>query len=135
VEIVAQASLGRAQWTANDVALAFRGLGILPSLPSPQELTAEGFVGPVDITLWYGSPQQAQAEEFLEQQRLADPDATGALPVTAPWYSPWQLYPTQTDGINVGRAFLRITLAIGMLVALAWALWFVVEVAAEYGPF
>ncbi len=128
------ASQGRAQWTVNDVAMAFRGMGILPYLPSPQDLVAEGFGGPVDTTLWFGGPQQAQAEAFLEQQALAAQSSAGPLAFRAPWYSPWELYPKESEHIDMGRAFLRITMALGMLIAAAWALWFVISVLLTYAP-
>ncbi|WP_280249680.1 nuclease-related domain-containing protein [Nocardia abscessus] len=64
-------------WTANDVAVAFRGLGILPYLPAPQDLLNEGFLGPIDITLWHGSPNQAQAAANPEGQAHAAPILQG----------------------------------------------------------
>ncbi|MFF0490371.1 nuclease-related domain-containing protein [Nocardia sp. NPDC004068] len=129
------ASQGRAQWTVNDVALAFRGLAILPYLPSPQDLVGEGFGGTVDITLWYGGPQQAQAEAYHEQQQaMAAAGGTSGLAFSAPWYSPWQLYPREHEKIDMGRTFLRVTMALGMLVAAAWAIWFVLSVLLTYAP-
>ncbi|QIS19735.1 NERD domain-containing protein [Nocardia terpenica] len=128
------ASQGRAQWTANDVALSFRGLGALPYLPAPQDLVREGFGGSVDTTLWYGGPQQAQAEAFMEEQARMEQSASGPLALQAPWYSPWELYPKQSDGIDLGRAFMRIALALGMLIAFGWTLWFVLAVILTYGP-
>ncbi|WP_339384639.1 nuclease-related domain-containing protein [Nocardia veterana] len=127
-------SQGRAQWTVNDVALTFRGLGILPYLPAPQDLIGEGFGGPVDTTLWYGGPQQAQAEAFLEEQAHADQGYARPLPITMPWYSPWNLYPKEADRIDPGRAALRIMLALGMLIGFAWVLWFVISLILAYGP-
>ncbi|MCX4092641.1 nuclease-related domain-containing protein [Nocardia sp. alder85J] len=124
----AQASLGRAEWTANDVALSFRGLGILPFLPAPQDLVVEGFVGPVDTTLWRGGPQQAQAELYDEEQSMSAAEAAGALPFTMPWYSPWELYPRRSEGVDLGQTLMRVMLALGMLVAVAWVIWFVLAV-------
>lgn len=122
-------------WTANDVAVAFRGLGILPFLPAPQELINEGFLGPIDITLWHGGPQQAQAEAYAEEQAQAERDArTPVLAVEAPWYSPWKLYPKETNDIDFGRMFMRTTLMLGMLIAFVWILWFVVTAILTYGP-
>ncbi|OQS15436.1 hypothetical protein B0T36_09175 [Nocardia donostiensis] len=124
-------------WTANDVAVAFRGLGILPYLPAPQELLAEGFLGPIDVTLWHGGPAQAQAEQYAEElaaaQREADkPSMLRAI--RSPWYSPWRLYPRETGDVDFGRALMRATLAIGMFVAIAWMIWFVVSAVATYMP-
>jgi hypothetical protein len=131
----ALASLGRAQWTVNDVALSFRGMGILPYLPSPQDLIHEGFGGPVDTTLWSGGPQQAQAEAFAEEQTAAGArGSAGPLRVRAPWYSPWELYPSQPDDIDMGQGVLRVMLALGMLVAVAWAIWFVLSAVFSYSP-
>ncbi|RDI55792.1 nuclease-like protein [Nocardia mexicana] len=127
------ASQGRAQWTVNDVAMTFRGLGILPYLPAPQDLEHEGFGGPVDITLWYGGPQQAQAEAYLEEKAAAEQAYSGPLAIRTPWYSPWKLYPREVGRLDMGRAALRIVLAIGMLVAAAWVLWFVLALLLTYG--
>lgn len=114
-------------WTANDVAVAFRGLGILPYLPAPQELLQEGFLGPIDITLWHGGPNQAQAEAYAAEQAADEGGGRGGLvAVSAPWYSPWKLYPQRTGDIDFGQAVMRIGLALGMLVAFVWILWFVV---------
>ncbi|MBF6176299.1 NERD domain-containing protein [Nocardia blacklockiae] len=128
------ASQGRAQWTPTDIALTFRGLGILPYLPAPQDLEHEGFGGPVDITLWYGGPQQAQAEAYLEEKAQAEQAYAGPLAITMPWYSPWKLYPKEAERVDFGRAFLRVTLALGMLIAFAWVLWFVISLVLSYGP-
>lgn len=130
----ALASEGRAQWTANDVAMAFRGLNLLPYLPAPQDLVAEGFGGPVDTTLWRGGPQQAQAEEFRAEMDRAEAETAGPVSMSMPWYSPWELYPTEPGGINLGRGALRMTLAVGMLVAIAWVLWFVITAIIQFGP-
>jgi hypothetical protein len=127
------ASQGRAQWTVNDVAMAFRGLSILPYLPAPQDLVAEGFGGPVDTTLWRGGPQQAQAEAFMEEQAQAE-QAAPSRRVTMPWYSPWELYPKQADEIDLGRTALRVFLALGMLIAVVWLVWFVIGILVQYGP-
>ncbi|MGX1776087.1 nuclease-related domain-containing protein [Nocardia brasiliensis] len=122
-------------WTANDVAVAFRGLGILPYLPAPQELLNEGFLGPIDITLWHGGPNQAQAEAYAEELAQAEREASKPIyAVEAPWYSPWKLYPRETRDMDFGRAFMRITLAAGMLIAFAWLLWFVISAVLTYGP-
>ncbi len=130
----ALASLGRAQWTANDVAMAFRGLNLLPYLPSPQDLVAEGFGGTVDTTLWRGGPQQAQAEAFREE--MADSEAAAARPTSMamPWYSPWQLYPNEPGEMDLRQSVMRVLLAVGMLVAVAWVLWFVITAAIQFGP-
>ncbi|OXR39528.1 hypothetical protein B7C42_08404 [Nocardia cerradoensis] len=52
----------------------------------------------------------------------------------APWYSPWKLYPFEAGDIDMGRAFMRTTLAIGMVIAAAWVLWFLVSAFLTYGP-
>ncbi|WP_280238015.1 nuclease-related domain-containing protein [Nocardia abscessus] len=122
-------------WTANDVAVAFRGLGILPYLPAPQDLLNEGFLGPIDITLWHGGPNQAQAEAYAEELAQAERDAqASAFAVRAPWYSPWKLYPRERGDLDFGRAVMRTVLAIGMVIAFVWILWFVVTAIAAYGP-
>jgi len=122
-------------WTANDVAVAFRSLGILPALPAPQDLVNEGFLGPIDITLWHGGPNQAQAEAYAEELARAEKDADApGLVIEAPWYSPWKLYPRQAGDMDLGRAFMRITLAAGMLIAFAWMIWFVITAVLTYGP-
>ncbi|WP_024804677.1 nuclease-related domain-containing protein [Nocardia sp. BMG51109] len=127
------ASQGRAQWTTTDIAMTFRGLGILPYLPAPQDLEREGFGGPVDITLWYGGPQQAQAETYLEEKAQAEQEYAGPLPITMPWYSPWKLYPKEAERVDMGRALLRIALAMGMVIAVAWVIWFVFQLLT-YSP-
>ncbi len=124
---------GRAQWTVNDIALTFRGLGILPYLPAPQDLVGEGFGGPVDTTLWYGGPQQAQAEAFFEEQARGE-QSYGRAAIMMPWYSPWNLYPKDSERIDPGRAVLRILLAVGMLIGVAWLLWFAISAFLTYGP-
>ncbi|WP_280232978.1 nuclease-related domain-containing protein [Nocardia cyriacigeorgica] len=121
-------------WTANDVAVAFRGLGILPYLPAPQELLNEGFLGPIDITLWHGGPAQAQAEAYAEELAQAEREANRPKVIRAPWYSPWKLYPPETGDVDFGRAFMRTTLAVGMIIAFAWVLWMVVTAILTYGP-
>ncbi|WP_067480346.1 nuclease-related domain-containing protein [Nocardia amamiensis] len=122
-------------WTANDVAIAFRGLGILPFLPAPQDLLAEGFLGPIDITLWHGGPNQAQAEAYAEELAQLERDAQGAaFVVRAPWYSPWKLYPREPGDLDFGRAVMRTVLAIGMVIVFVWVLWFVVTAITTYGP-
>lgn len=131
--LLGQAGSGRAEWTANDLAIAFRGLALLPYLPAPQELSAEGFGGPVNAKLWRGGPQQALAEAFQQTQLIAaqeDP-ATGAR-WTEPWYSPWQLYPPHSEHAHPSHTLLRITLALGIFVAGAWALWFAVSILLTY---
>ena len=130
----AQASQGRAQWTINDVAMSFRGLSILPYLPAPQDLVAEGFGGPVDITLWRGGPQQAQAEAYVEEQVQTEQAASSRMAIQMPWYSPWELYPRQEGGIDLGRGFMRVLLLLGILIAVAWLLWFVIAAFLQYGP-
>ncbi|RJO73498.1 NERD domain-containing protein [Nocardia panacis] len=124
-------------WTANDIAVAFRGLGILPYLPGPQDLLNEGFLGPIDITLWHGGPNQAQAEAFAEEQKIATSYAQEHKPLVrleTPWYSPWKLYPRVPGDLDMGRAFMRLALAAGMVVAVAWIIWFVVTIVLTYGP-
>ncbi|MFE3445724.1 nuclease-related domain-containing protein [Nocardia sp. NPDC059180] len=121
-------------WTANDVAVAFRGLGILPYLPAPQELLNEGFLGPIDITLWHGGPAQAQAEAYAEELAEAEREANKPKVIQAPWYSPWKLYPPETGDVDFGRAFMRTTLAIGMTIAFVWVLWMVITAILTYGP-
>ncbi|WP_063019916.1 nuclease-related domain-containing protein [Nocardia niwae] len=122
-------------WTANDVATAFRGLGILPYLPAPQELLNEGFLGPIDITLWHGGPNQAQAEAYAEELAQAERDAQASrFAIRAPWYSPWKLYPRESGDLDFGRAVMRTVLVIGMVVAFVWVLWFVVTALGTYGP-
>ncbi|GAB2681798.1 nuclease-related domain-containing protein [Nocardia goodfellowii] len=123
-------------WTANDVAVAFRAMGILPYLPAPQELLAEGFLGPIDITLWHGGPQQAQAEAYAEELALAEREAARGRRrvLVAPWYSPWKLYPAESGQVDMGRGFMRTALLLGMLVAFAWVLWFVITALLTYGP-
>ncbi len=122
-------------WTANDVAIAFRGLGILPYLPAPQDLLAEGFLGPIDITLWHGGPNQAQAEKYAEELAQLERDAqTSAFVIRAPWYSPWKLYPREQGDLDFGRAVMRTVLAIGMVIVFVWVLWFVVTAITTYGP-
>ncbi|MBO0854120.1 MAG: NERD domain-containing protein [Nocardia sp.] len=123
---------GRAEWTVNEIALTFRGLSILPHLPSPQDLIGEGFRGRVDTTLWYGGPQQAQAESYAEEQ--AQQRVRAPVIAAMPWYSPWSLYPREEDRIDPHRVVLRVLLAIGMLVAIVWAVWFVIAAAWTYGP-
>lgn len=121
------------RWTANDVAAAFRGLGILAYLPAPQLLIDEGFLGPIDVTRWHGSPAQAEAEKYAEDlaemERLA-----GTRRFRAPWYSPWLLYPGETGDIDFGRAVMRALYALGIFVAVAWVLWFVITAFVTYGP-
>ncbi|WP_040807807.1 nuclease-related domain-containing protein [Nocardia concava] len=125
-------SRGRPQWSANDVAFAFRGLGILPYLPSPQDLLNEGFLGPIDVTLWHGGPQQAQAEAYAEEQARLEREAAMAghgLHIPEPWFSPRKLYPRTGDRIEVGRGFMRVMLTLGFIIALVWGVWFVVALA------
>ncbi len=130
----AQASQGRAQWTINDVAMSFRGMSILPYLPAPQDLVAEGFGGPVDTTLWHGGPQQAQAEAYRDELLQAQQADVGRVAITMPWYSPWELYPKESERIHLGRGFMRVALLAGMLIAVAWLLWFLIAAALQYGP-
>lgn len=125
---------GRAQWTVNEIALTFRGLGTLPYLPSPQDLVGEGFGGEVDTTLWYGGPQQAQAEAFFEERSNAEQGYDRQPTITMPWYSPWNLYPKEVDRIDLGRVVLRTLLAAGMLIGAAWVLWMVISLVIAYGP-
>ncbi|WP_067709784.1 NERD domain-containing protein [Nocardia yamanashiensis] len=127
---------GRPQWSANDVAWAFRGLGILPYLPGPQDLINEGFLGPVDITLWHGGPQQAQAEAYAEEQAQLEADAAragGRFAVHAPWFAPSRLYPRESNDIDLGRGVMRVLLTIGMVVALLWVVWIVIAGVVAYG--
>ncbi|MGW0181077.1 NERD domain-containing protein [Nocardia sp. NPDC003345] len=121
------------RWTANDVAVAFRGMGMLPYLPAPQRLLEEGFLGPIDVTLWHGGPAQAEAEQYAEDLALAEREAAGRR-FRAPWYSPWRLYPREVGDIDFGRAVMRAAFALGMFVAVAWMLWFVLAAFLSYGP-
>lgn len=118
-------------WTANDVAVAFRGLGLLPYLPAPQELLNEGFIGPIDIGLWHGGPNQAQAEAYADELAQLERDARPRL-VRAPWYSPWKLYPGETGDIDMGRAWMRSVLAVGMVIVAVWMVWFVLALVSTY---
>ncbi|MRH88285.1 NERD domain-containing protein [Nocardia sp. SYP-A9097] len=129
-------SRGRPQWSANDVAWGFRGLGILPYLPAPQDLLNEGFLGPVDITLWHGGPQQAQAEAYAEEQAQLEADAAAAgsaFRVPTPWFAPTKLYPREHGDIDFGRGFMRIMLTLGMIVAVLWVLWVIIAGVVAYG--
>ncbi|WP_239476639.1 nuclease-related domain-containing protein [Nocardia arizonensis] len=121
-------------WTANDVAVAFRGLGILPYLPAPQDLINEGFLGPIDVTLWHGGPNQALAEQYVEDLARAEREARAGRVIEAPWYSPWKLYPRESGDIDMGRAAMRVGLMIGMVIGFAWVLWFVITAIFTYGP-
>ncbi|MEU4311851.1 NERD domain-containing protein [Nocardia sp. NPDC024068] len=121
------------RWTANDVAVAFRGMGMLPYLPAPQLLLEEGFLGPIDVTLWHGGPAQAEAEQYAEDLALAERAAAGRR-FRTPWYSPWRLYPREVGDIDFGRAIMRAAFALGMFVAVAWMLWFVIAAFLSYGP-
>ncbi|QLY34525.1 NERD domain-containing protein [Nocardia huaxiensis] len=130
-------SRGRPQWSANDVAFAFRGMNLLPYLPAPGDLLNEGFLGPVDITLWHGGPQQAQAEAWAEEQaRLEEEAALAARPMhfNTPWFAPSKLYPREHGDVSFGRGFMRVMLTIGMLIAALWVIWFVIAAAIQYGP-
>ncbi|WP_067689401.1 nuclease-related domain-containing protein [Nocardia jejuensis] len=129
-------SRGRPQWSANDVAWAFRGLGILPYLPGPEDLINEGFLGPIDVTLWHGGPQQAQAEAYVEEQARLEREAAADGPrfhVPAPWFSPGKLYPRRSGQLDAGRSVMRIMLMLGMLVAVLWVVWFIIAGAIAYG--
>ncbi|MFE3195471.1 nuclease-related domain-containing protein [Nocardia sp. NPDC059240] len=131
----AMLSRGRPQWSANDVAWAFRGLGILPYLPGPQDLINEGFLGPVDVTLWHGGPQQAQAEAFAEEQARLEAEHGSAgrgLSIPAPWFAPWKLYPRRSDRLELRRGFMRVMLGLGFLVAALWGVWFMAAVILSY---
>ncbi|MQY17402.1 nuclease-related domain-containing protein [Nocardia macrotermitis] len=125
---------GRAQWTINEVALAFRGLNLLPYLPAPQDLVAEGFGGPVDTTLWRGGPQQAQAEAFREEMAEVEAAADKPSAIAMPWYSPWALYPTEPGEMDLRQGAMRLLLMVGMLVAVAWLVWFVIAAVIQFGP-
>ncbi|WP_405496433.1 NERD domain-containing protein [Nocardia sp. NBC_00511] len=128
-------SRGRPQWSANDVAWAFRGLGILPYLPAPQDLINEGFLGPVDITLWHGGPQQAQAEAYAEEQARLEREHAAAghgFSMPAPWFAPSKLYPRTGERIHVGHSMMRVLLTLGMIVAVLWGAWFIAAVVLSY---
>ncbi|MGW2661259.1 nuclease-related domain-containing protein [Nocardia tengchongensis] len=128
-------SRGRPQWSANDVAWAFRGLGILPYLPAPQDLLNEGFLGPVDPTLWHGGPQQAQAEAFAEEQARQELERAASgrgFVMPSPWFSPWKLYPRRGDRIEVTRGFMRLMLTLGFVIAALWVVWFILAGAAAF---
>ena len=120
------------RWTANDVAAAFRGMQILAYLPGPKALIEEGFLGPIDVTLWHGGPAQAEAEQYVEEMENAERSMTRRF--RAPWYSPWRLYPPEAGDIDLGRAFLRTVLAIGMFIGVAWVLWMAVAAFLTYAP-
>ncbi|MGW1737946.1 NERD domain-containing protein [Nocardia sp. NPDC001965] len=121
------------RWTVNDVAVSFRGMGMLPYLPAPQYLLEEGFIGPVDVTLWHGGPAQAEAEQYAED--LAEYERSlGSRRFRSPWYSPWRLYPREVGDIDFGRAVMRAGFALGMFIAIAWILWFVITAFLTYGP-
>lgn len=121
------------RWTANDVAVSFRGMGMLPYLPAPQRLLEEGFLGPIDVTLWHGGPAQAEAEQYAED--LAEYErAAGTRRFRSPWYSPWRLYPREVGDIDFGRAAMRAGIALGMFIAIAWVLWFLITAFLTYGP-
>ncbi|WP_332838726.1 nuclease-related domain-containing protein [Nocardia bovistercoris] len=120
-------------WTANDVAVAFRKLDILAYLPAPQDLIDEGFLGPVNVVLWHGGPQQAQAEAYAEEQARAEREARGPL-IEAPWYSPWKLYPRRAGEVSMRRGGMRVALMIGMVIGFAWVLWFLITALLTYGP-
>ncbi len=127
------ASQGRAQWTINDVALAFRALSILPFLPGPQDLVDEGFGGSIDATLWYGGPQQAQAEAYIEALAHMEAERPRTpFELTSPWFAPWELYPRRPGEIALGRGIMRVLLAAGMLVAALWVVWFAISILAAY---
>ena len=130
----ALASMGRAQWTTNEVALGFRALNLLPYLPSPQDLVAEGFGGPVDTTLWRGGPQQAQAEAFREEMTQTEQLAARPTTMAMPWYSPWKLYPNEPGEMDLRQGGMRVLLTLGMLVAVAWLLWFVITAVIQFAP-
>lgn len=125
------AAEGQYGWTANDVALTFRRLGILPYLPPPQDLLAEGFLGPIDVTLWHGGPAQAEAEQYAEQMAAED-QASGIQPFRNPWYSPWRLYPRERGDVNFGRGVMRLVFTVGCFVAVAWVIWFGLAAVATY---
>ncbi|MGW5381690.1 NERD domain-containing protein [Nocardia sp. NPDC003963] len=121
------------RWTVNDVAVSFRGMGMLPYLPAPQHLLEEGFIGPIDVTLWHGGPAQAEAEQYAED--LAEYERSlGTRRFRSPWYSPWRLYPREVGDIDFGRAVMRVGFALGMFIAIAWMLWFVITAFLTYGP-
>lgn len=120
-------------WTANDIASAFHALGLATGLPSPEELRAEGFGGPIDPSLWASteSPVSEAPTDQIPQGGWSgalydDPFAPVAnQPVRLP-YSPWALYPKVPGDPSLLRALARITLATGMLIVTAWTIWFVI---------
>lgn len=113
-------------WTANDIAIAFRGMGLLNQLPSPQELLNEGFLGPVDPKLWQGGPLEV-APAPVPVTAAGPAAGPASMPVAAgitQWvYSPWRIYPRVPDDPHFGRAVLRTVLASGMLLSLVWVMW------------
>lgn len=132
-EVATPSTLRADVWTVNDVAVTFRALGLTAHLPSPQELLNEGFIGPVDMALWRdrtptGTELLAPAAAEYDQ-RSPGPLSPEQVP-----FSPWALYPKVHGDPNLGRAVLRITLALGMLVAFAWVVWFTISVVVAYGP-
>lgn len=117
----------REVWTANDVANAFHALELGDQLPGPDELLAEGFLGPVDPTLWPGHDTRHHARQETEPATAPvahDPFDDARPDVRLP-YSPWAVYPPGES--HVGHAVLRVILTIGMLIGFVWVVWFVVS--------
>lgn len=106
-------------WTANDLADAFRALGCAELLPPAKDLLAQGFGGAVDPARWGGGVAPGQFEVY--DPFLPDPQPEGRFP-----YSPWTLYPKEPGRSDPGRTALRLTLAVGMVVAAGWVVWLLV---------
>ena len=124
-------------WTVNDIATVFHALDMADRLPSPQELLNEGFLGPVDPTLWpTGSfvPPNAHAQTAADPAVDDDSGYVDAYSRARLSYSPWAVYPKTHGEVHFGRAIARITLAFGMLIAFVWLVWFTVNVLLMIGP-
>jgi hypothetical protein len=129
----------RETWTANDVANAFHALDLVDQLPGPDELLAEGFLGPVDPLLWpnhdtrHHSRPDPAPDMGADQPAAAGPyPAAGGPPARLP-YNPWVLYPKVPGETHAGRAAMRIVLAAGMLVGFVWLVWFFVSALVYLG--
>lgn len=120
-------------WTVNDVAGIFHALGASDRLPSGTELLAEGFLGPVDPTRWPTGPAAEPTRAIEPPDMYDDPRALDDRPRPRLPYSPWVIYPKAPGESHPGRAVARLTLALGMLIAFVWLVWFCVNVFAAIG--